>query len=185
MFKGKQLAFIRGHPTLLRTRSSVTSMGGVGCSCPSTCIDGGGCGELAIVKTVRTEQFNHAPAQLFLHAGFERFGRRASRSWVSYRLGTENRDLPSYVVLIMAAWPALATVFGEWFSTDSASRRGVPNKKRSVCCQPEGHWPGSRRDIVDGINFLNKTALTDVVTKSPRQSRSMSWRTGCGRVYRR
>src|SRR5437763_16935303 len=47
-----------------------------------------------------TDQFNHAPAQLFLHTGSPRLGRPAMGSWVSYGLGSENKNLPSFVVLI-------------------------------------------------------------------------------------
>ena len=101
MFKGKQLAFIREHPTLLGTRFSFHRHGQGGLELSEHLPHlGSVADDLAVIKTVRTEQFNHAPAQLFLHTGFERFGRPGIGSWVSYGLGTENRDLPSYVVLI-------------------------------------------------------------------------------------
>ena len=56
--------------------------------------------ELCMIRTVHTQQFNHAPAQLFFHTGFERFGRPTLGSWLSYGLGSENQDLPGFVVLI-------------------------------------------------------------------------------------
>jgi len=101
MFKGKQLAFIREHPKLLGTRFNFYRHGQGGLELSEHLPHlGSVADELAIVKTVRTEQFNHAPAQLFLHTGFERFGRPGIGSWVSYGLGTGNRDLPGYVVMI-------------------------------------------------------------------------------------
>ena len=56
--------------------------------------------ELCLFKTIQTEQFNHAPAQLFLQTGFPRFGRPSMGSWISYGLGSENSNLPAYVVMI-------------------------------------------------------------------------------------
>src|SRR4029450_1777917 len=56
--------------------------------------------EIAVVKTLNTEQINHGPAQLMFHTGFGRFGRPSVGSWVSAGRGSENRDLPAYVVMI-------------------------------------------------------------------------------------
>ena len=54
--------------------------------------------DIAVVRSMYTDQFNHAPAQLFIHTGSARLGRPSMGSWLSYGLGTENRDLPSFVV---------------------------------------------------------------------------------------
>ena len=56
--------------------------------------------DIAIVKTLHTEEINHAPAQMFLHTGFGRGGRPSFGSWVTYGLGTEQQDLPAYVVML-------------------------------------------------------------------------------------
>ncbi|MCA9195205.1 MAG: DUF1501 domain-containing protein [Planctomycetales bacterium] len=56
--------------------------------------------ELAIVRSMHTDEINHAPAQMFLHSGFGRSGRPSLGSWVMYGLGTENANLPGYVVLL-------------------------------------------------------------------------------------
>jgi hypothetical protein len=53
-----------------------------------------------VIRSIHTDEFNHAPAQLFLHTGFGRPGRPSFGSWLSYGLGSENRDLPAYVVLV-------------------------------------------------------------------------------------
>ena len=47
-----------------------------------------------------TDEFNHGPAQMFLLTGFGRFGRPSLGSWLSYGLGSANRNLPGFVVLI-------------------------------------------------------------------------------------
>ena len=55
---------------------------------------------IAIVRGLHTDQFNHAPAQLFLHTGSPRLGRPGMGAWLSYGLGSENRNLPSFCVLV-------------------------------------------------------------------------------------
>ena len=49
---------------------------------------------------MNTDQFNHAPAELFLYTGSPRLGGPSMGSWVTYGLGTENENLPGFVVLI-------------------------------------------------------------------------------------
>ncbi|MCD6050350.1 MAG: hypothetical protein K0Q55_1753 [Verrucomicrobia bacterium] len=55
--------------------------------------------EICMVKSVHTDQFNHAPAQLFLNTGFSQPGRPSLGSWATYGLGSESQDLPAYVVM--------------------------------------------------------------------------------------
>ena len=55
--------------------------------------------EIAIVKSCRTDQFNHAPAQIFMNCGFAQPGRPSIGSWVTYGLGSESDDLPAFVVM--------------------------------------------------------------------------------------
>ena len=166
MFKGKQLAFIRDHPTLLGTRFKYNKYGQGGLALSEHLpLMGEMADHLAIVKTVRTEQFNHAPAQLFLHTGFERFGRPGLGSWVSYGLGTENRDLPSYVVLITGSVAGAGnSLWGSGFLP--TLHQGVEFRSQGdpvlFLSNPKGISDQNRRDIISGINFLNETALADV-----------------------
>jgi hypothetical protein len=55
--------------------------------------------ELCFIKSVHTDQFNHAPGQIFLNTGFAQPGRPSLGSWVVYGLGAETRDLPAFVVM--------------------------------------------------------------------------------------
>ncbi|HWG42282.1 MAG TPA: DUF1501 domain-containing protein [Gemmataceae bacterium] len=55
--------------------------------------------DLAIVKSMVTDAFNHAPAQIFMNTGSQQFGRPSFGSWLTYGLGSEARDLPAFVVL--------------------------------------------------------------------------------------
>jgi uncharacterized protein (DUF1501 family) len=55
--------------------------------------------EIALIKSVTTDAFNHAPAQIFLNTGSQLLGRPSMGSWISYGLGSEAEDLPSFIVL--------------------------------------------------------------------------------------
>ncbi|HLJ14954.1 MAG TPA: DUF1501 domain-containing protein, partial [Bryobacteraceae bacterium] len=56
--------------------------------------------DLAIVKSVHTEQINHDPAVTFFQTGFQLAGRPSMGSWVAYGLGSENKDLPAFIVMV-------------------------------------------------------------------------------------
>jgi len=56
--------------------------------------------EMCFIHSMNTDQFNHAPAELLIYTGSPRSGRPALGSWVTYGLGTENQNLPGFVVLI-------------------------------------------------------------------------------------
>jgi uncharacterized protein (DUF1501 family) len=55
--------------------------------------------DICIVKSMHTDQFNHAPAQIFLNTGFSQPGRPSMGSWVTYGLGAETSDLPAFIVM--------------------------------------------------------------------------------------
>ena len=59
--------------------------------------------DIAFVKSCRTDQFNHAPAQVFMNCGFAQPGRPSLGSWVTYGLGSESRDLPAFIVMSTGA----------------------------------------------------------------------------------
>ena len=61
----------------------------------SKCVD-----EMAVIKSMHTDQFNHAPAQLYLYTGSPRSGGASMGSWVTYGLGSENQNLPGFVALV-------------------------------------------------------------------------------------
>src|SRR5205085_4862290 len=54
--------------------------------------------DITIVKSMHTDAFNHAPAQIFMNTGSQLFGRPSMGAWVTYGLGSESSDLPAYVV---------------------------------------------------------------------------------------
>src|SRR4029450_970352 len=56
--------------------------------------------EIAIVRSMRTDHFNHAPAELFINTGLARVGRPSMGSWVTYGIGSESAELPGFVVML-------------------------------------------------------------------------------------
>ncbi|MBM4074854.1 MAG: DUF1501 domain-containing protein [Planctomycetes bacterium] len=99
--KGKRFAFTSGTPKLLGTRRTFTQHGEGGLWLSDAVphlhqvAD-----ELCVIKSMYTEQFNHAPAELLLYTGSPRSGRPSMGAWVTYGLGSESDDLPGFVVLI-------------------------------------------------------------------------------------
>jgi len=166
MFKGKQLAFIREHPVLLGTRFKFHRHGQSGLELSEHLPQlGGVADELCLVKSLTTDHFNHAPAQLFQHTGFERFGRPGIGSWVSYGLGSENLNLPSYVVFITGNVAGAGnSLWGSGFLP--TVHQGVEFRTSGdpvlFLANPKGVSGKDRREIVDGINFLNRQSLADV-----------------------
>ena len=166
MFKGKQLAFIRDHPTLLGTRFKFNRHGQAGIELSEHLPKlGDVADELTLIHTIKSDHFNHAPAQLFQHTGFGQFGRPGIGSWVSYGLGTENRDLPGYVVMITG------NVAGAGNSLWSSGflptvHQGIEFRSQGdpvlFLSNPKGIKKPDRREIVDGVNFLNQKSLADV-----------------------
>lgn len=59
--------------------------------------------DICIIRSVHTDQFNHAPAQIFFNTGFAQPGRPSLGSWVTYGLGSEATDLPAFVVMSTGA----------------------------------------------------------------------------------
>ena len=74
--------------------------------------------ELCFVKSLHTEHVNHDPASKFLHTGFQLAGRPSAGAWVSYALGSDNRDLPNFVVMnsgVAQGVPQDAAIWGPGF----------------------------------------------------------------------
>src|SRR3546814_8581031 len=94
LLEGKKFAFIRGVPQMLGPQATFKQYGESGAWISdhlphfSQVAD-----EVSFLKAVHTDQFNHGPAQLFMHTGSPRLGRPSIGSWVTYGLGTENSNL--------------------------------------------------------------------------------------------
>src|SRR5438105_4479480 len=99
--KGKRFAFTSGTPKLLGTRREFKQYGknGVWMSDAIPHLHEVA-DELCVIKSMNTDQFNHAPAELLVYTGSPRSGRPSLGAWATYGLGTENKNLPGFVVLI-------------------------------------------------------------------------------------
>ena len=99
--EGKRFAFIKGVPEMLggRTRFKQRGQAGTWISdmLPHTAALAD---ELAVIRSLTTDQFNHAPAQLLMHTGNQRLGHASMGAWATYGLGTENQNLPGFIVLV-------------------------------------------------------------------------------------
>jgi hypothetical protein len=98
---GKRFAFISGVPKMLGAQYPFHQAGKSGQWISDRMpnlekhID-----DLCFIKSMRTDQFNHAPAQLLVQTGNPRLGYPSIGSWVTYGLGTENQNLPGFIVLV-------------------------------------------------------------------------------------
>lgn len=118
--------------------------------------------DITIVKSVHTDQFNHAPAQIFFNTGFSQPGRPSLGSWVTYGLGAEASDLPAFVVMSTGAgisggaanWSSgfLPTVY----SGCRLRNQGDPILDVS---SPAGIDSRLQRDSLDLIGSLNRRRL--------------------------
>jgi len=164
--KGKRFAFLRGHPTITASRYAFKKHGRSGAEISELLPHlAGVADELAIVRSLSTDEFNHAPAQLFLHTGFGRLGRPSFGSWVTYGLGSENSDLPAYVVLLSGPLAGAGTSL--WSSGFLPSvHQGVQFRSSGepvlFLDNPAGHGPADRRRVLDTVGELNRAQLADV-----------------------
>ncbi|QDT61309.1 hypothetical protein SV7mr_38440 [Stieleria bergensis] len=167
-FEGQKFAFIRSRPTLMGTP---TSWGFKACGESGTELSNllpelqTVADELCMVRSVHTDEFNHGPAQLFLLTGFGRFGRPSLGSWVTYGLGSENKNLPGYVVLITGqVLGAGNSAWGSGFLP--TMHQGVEFRSQGdpvlFLSNPPGVSPASRRSVIDTVNQINSQTLADV-----------------------
>jgi hypothetical protein len=99
--KGERFAFITGTPRLLGSPFAFDRHGQSGTELStlmphlSKIVD-----DIAVVRSMKTTQFNHAPGQIFMNTGHQIPGRPSLGAWLSYGLGSESKDLPGFVVLL-------------------------------------------------------------------------------------
>jgi hypothetical protein len=161
LLEGKRFAFIRGTPKMLGPQANFKQRGQSGNYVSdhlphfAQIAD-----EVSFLKGVYTDQFNHAPAQLFVQTGSPRLGRPSIGSWVTYGLGSENNNLPGFVVLTSGGKTPDAgkSVWGSGF---------LPSVYQGVQCRSEGDPVlflsdphGVDRDMkkktIDAINAVNR-----------------------------
>jgi hypothetical protein len=158
---GKRFAFIKGVPKMLGPQFRFSRYGESGQWLSELLphlarqVD-----QIAVVRSVHTDQFNHSPAQLLMHTGQPRFGNPSMGSWVTYGLGSENENLPGFVVLASGGKTPDAgkSLWGSGF---------LPTVYQGVQCRTEGdpvlHLSDPagmsrtlRRKVLDRVRRLNE-----------------------------
>ena len=166
LLKNQRFAFIKGHPKLLGTPYKFARHGKSGAWVSellphlAKCVD-----DVSFLKGMWTDQFNHAPAELFLYTGSPRAGGAGMGSWITYGLGSESQDLPGFVVLISGG-------------TDPTGGKALwstgylPSVFQGVQCRtvgepvlyvnnPNGLDRDSRRRSLDALKKLNEIELQE------------------------
>jgi hypothetical protein len=159
--KGERFAFIKGKPKLLASPFQFRSYGQSGAQISELLPNlAKVADDITIIRSMRTTQFNHAPAQIFMNTGHQVIGRPSLGAWLSYGLGSENSDLPAFVVLLSgennpdggkSCWGSgfLPTVHqGVEFRSSGEPVLFVSN--------PEGVGAGVRNRSVEAVNDLNR-----------------------------
>jgi len=161
LLEGKRFAFINGTPKMLGPQAKFSQHGDSGAWISdhlpklSTMAD-----EICFLKAMHTDEFNHAPAQLMLYTGSPRLGRPSMGSWVTWGLGSENSDLPGFVVFVSGGNTPSAgkSVWGSGF---------LPTVYQGVQCRshgdpvlyvnnPQGISRDLRKHSIDAINRINQ-----------------------------
>jgi len=166
VIKGQRYAFIQPNAAVLGPRFGFARHGKSGAEISemlphlSKVVD-----ELAIVRSVHTDLFNHSPAQLFVNTGSGIPGRPSMGSWLSYGIGSEANDLPSFVVLKSGG--SLSGGASMWSSGFLPSvHQGVPFRSQGDpilhVANPDGYDKQSQRDSLDLIRKLNQRQLAAV-----------------------
>ena len=164
--EGQRFAFIRGTPKLLGSEFKFQQHGESGMVISEVMPHlARHADKLCMIKTLHTEHFNHAPAQLFFETGFGRFGRPTMGSWVTYGLGSENRNLPGFVVLITGSVAGAGnSLWGNGFLP--SAYQGIEFRSTGdpvlFLSNPKGIDNTDRKRIVDNINTLNQAQLNRV-----------------------
>ncbi|MCH8822754.1 MAG: DUF1501 domain-containing protein [Planctomycetes bacterium] len=161
LYDNIRFAFIKGDPTILGSPYNFARHGANGTWVSellpnfASIVD-----DVTIVKSMHTDQFNHAPAQLFLYTGSPQLGRPSMGSWITYGLGSEADNLPGFVVLVSGNKTPSAgkSVWGSGF---------LPSVYQGVQCRsvgdpvlfvsdPDGMSRQTRRRSLDALRDLNE-----------------------------
>ncbi len=167
LLEGKRFAFIEGVPEMLGPQFSFGQYGQSGSWVSemlpnfSSVVD-----DVLFLKAVKTDEFNHAPAQLFMHTGSARIGRPGIGSWVTYGLGSENENLPGFVVLVSGnSIPSGGkSLWGSGFLPSKYQGVELRSKGDPILYinNPETISRDIRRHAIDAINEINQESYDEI-----------------------
>ena len=156
--EGKRFAFIQGTPKMLGPQYPFEQHGHSGAWVSDRLphlakhVD-----DICFIKTMQTDQFNHGPAQLMVHTGQARMGYPSIGSWTTWGLGTENSDLPGFIVLLSGGrQPRVGKAL--W------SGGFLPSVYQGVQCRSEGD-PVLNISNPDGVSRDKRRVMLDTLTK--------------------
>jgi len=165
--RGRRFAFTSGTPKLLGTPQPFAQHGRSGAWLSAALPRlAGVADDLTFVKSMFTDQFNHAPAELLLFTGSPQFGRPSIGSWVTYGLGSESQNLPGFVVLVSSGtFPSAGN--GPW------ANGFLPSVYQGVQCRtqgdpvlyvsnPRGISRTVRRQSLDTLRALNEMQAAEL-----------------------
>jgi len=168
--KGKRFAFMdtftKEHPKCLGSRRKFARHGQSG-TYVSECLPhlAGVVDDLAVVRSLQTNVFNHAPAKFFINTGSAQTGRPSMGSWVTYGLGSESQSLPGFVVLQSGPRGPRggAPLWGSGFLP--TTYQGVPFRSGGEpilnLSNPKGVSAQRQKEVLDAVRDLNAERLAD------------------------
>ena len=166
--EGKRFAFIKQDAKLLGTKRTFRRHGESGLELSELLPHVGSMADdICLIRSMKTEVFNHGPAKLYMNTGFERFsGRPSMGSWVTYGIGSEADDLPGFLVLNSGPrGPRGGTPL--WSSGFlPTTYQGVPLLNGSDpilnLSSPKGFDQKRQGDFVDAVKDLNQSRLDQI-----------------------
>ena len=163
---GQRYAFIRSDAAVMAPRFKFKKYGQSGSELSDMLPHIGGIADdICLIKSVTTDQFNHAPAQIFFNSGFSQPGRPSIGSWVTYGLGSEAKDLPGFVVMSTGAGiSGGAANWSSGFLPTSYTGVRLRNQGDPILdvASPGGVDPKLQRDTLDLVRTLNEQQLGNV-----------------------
>lgn len=165
--KGRRFAFTSGVPKLMGTPRKFKQHGKGGIWMSDAIPNFHGLADdITVIKSMKTDEFNHAPAELLLFTGNNRQGRPGMGTWVTYGLGSESENLPGFVVLISSGVQPSggANCWGSGF---------LPSVFQGVQCRskgdpvlyvsdPKGMDRDTRRKTLDALRDLNEMQAAEL-----------------------
>ena len=165
--EGKNFAFLKKDAQLLGTKRKFQKWGESGQEMSELLPHLGDLADkIAIIRSMKTDVFNHGPAKLFMNTGFQRFGRPSMGAWVTYGIGSESNNLPGFVVMHSGPrGPRGGTpLWGSGFLP--TTYQGVPFLNGSDpilnLATPKGISQQGQGDFVNALKDLNSARLEQI-----------------------
>jgi hypothetical protein len=165
--ENKRFAFLKKDASLLGTRRKFARHGESGLTV-SECLPhiASTVDNIALIRSMKTDVFNHGPAKFFMNTGFERFGRPSMGAWITYGIGSEANDLPGFVVLQSGPRGPRggSPNWGSGFLP--TTYQGVPFRGQGAPIlnleSPAGINEAGQQLFTDAVRDLNRLRLADV-----------------------